>query len=117
MGQSMSDQGVGLRFFVLSCGVWVGGTWACETGNRDAAGATEHRETAKGQVHAGDGEPVRPVTQQVVQRIVAAPNRSESNGVQPAADTAVQSPKTLVEPITSKHLEAELNRLEAELGR
>lgn len=113
----MSDQGVGLRLLVLSCCVWVGGTWACDTG-----GAAVPRETAQHRVQAGEGEPVRRDPEQVVQRIVAAPERSASersasNGVRPAADTAAPIQRSSVEPITSKHLEAELNRLEAELSR
>jgi hypothetical protein len=73
-------------------------------------------------VQVGDPEPLRRDPEQVVQRIVAAPDpsasdRSAANRVRPAADTAAPSPKSSAEPITSKHLEAELNRLEAELGR
>ena len=121
MGEWMSDQGVGLRLFV----VWVAGTWACATGGSgtaevDTAEAADHRETTHD--HAGGVERARRVPEQVVQRIVAAPERSASgasasNGVRPAADTAAPSAKSVVEPITSKHLEAELNRLEAELRR
>jgi hypothetical protein len=102
----------------------MGGAWGCATGGDTPSNGTrsghtrsgvEHRETARNAMQAG--EAVRGDTEQVVQRIVPAPNRSAANGVRPAADTAVPSPKSSVEPITPKHLEAELNRLEAELGR
>ena len=102
----------------------MGGAWACATGDGDTrsgdtrsghASGVEHRETARNPMQPG--EAVRGDTEQVVQRIVPAPDRSAANGVRPAADTAVPSPKSSVEPITPKHLEAELNRLEAELGR
>ena len=120
MGEWMSGQGVGLGLLVFSCGVWTGGAWGCATGDGDTSSGdrrsgVEHRETARNPMRAG--EAVRGDTEQVVQRIVPAPDRSAANGVRPAADTAVPSPKSSVEPITPKHLEAELNRLEAELGR
>lgn len=112
MANGMSDQGVGLRLLVLACGIGVGGTWAC-----DARDAAEGPDTSRNGMQAGEGQRERRDPEQVVQRIVAAPARSASNGVRPAVDTAAPSPKSSVEPITSKHLEAELNRLEAELGR
>lgn len=100
---------------VFSCSVWVSGACACDLGDGDGAGVAEPRGAAQSRVPAG--QPVPRATEQVVQRIVAAPARSASNGVQPAPDTTAPSPKGRVESITSRHLEAELNRLEAELGR
>jgi hypothetical protein len=117
MGEWMSGQGRGLKLLVLSCSAWVAGTWACDTGDREVAGPAEHREGVESRLSGAEGEPVPRAPEQVVQRIVPAPNRSASNGVRPAADTASPSPRGRAEPITSKHLEAELNRLEAELGR
>ena len=112
MANGMSDQGVGLRLLIAACGIWVGATWACDT--RDA---TDGPDTSQNGVPAGEGQPERRDPEQVVQRIVASPARSASNGARPTGDTAAPSPKSSVEPLTSKHLEAELNLLEAELGR
>lgn len=117
MGECMSDQGVGLQLLALACSIGVAGICACNTGHRDGAGAAEQRGAAQSRVPAGEGAPVPRATEQVVQRMVAAPDRSASSGAKPAAGTAAPSPKGRTESITSRHLEAELNRLEAELGR
>jgi len=100
MGGGMSAQGLGLGFSVLVCGLLAAVLPACLT--------------------ADEAQP-----QQVVQHIVPAHDRSSSAASGPSASNASRTPpdvapvtqKRLAEPITSKHLEAELNRLEAELGR
>lgn len=90
---------------------------ACQQGQ-----ATENGEASERAAQAAElrrGEP-----QQVVQRIIAAPTGSapgeplaSSNGAGAVADKPLAGQKSVAEPITSQHLEAELNRLEAELGR
>ncbi len=91
-----------------------------------AEGAPTTAQSTAAAQHAGEPE-------QVVQRmapepthpagssVVGGPNTNSpviSGRVSSAAGTRVDSrPAVRGEPITSKHLEAELNRLEAELGR
>jgi hypothetical protein len=102
----MSAQGLGLGFSVLVCGLLAGGLPGCLTAE---AGA----------------KPNEAQPREVVQHIAPAHDRSSSaasgpsasNASRTAPDVAPVTQKRLAEPITSKHLEAELNRLEAELGR
>lgn len=121
MGEWMSGQGSGLGLLSLLGGVWVGGILgACSSGNEAAA----QRDNSPGAARLGRGDTPRE-PQRIVQHMVPAPRRSNdeasapsaSNGTRAAAGAAVASPKSRGEQITSKHLEAELNRLEAELGR
>lgn len=122
MGQGMSEQPLRLRWLVLLGGVWAGGVCGCAT-REGAVDVDERGEGVSSAAEAGH-DSTRGEPQQIVQRIAPAPEHSNgaskpsaSNGKPSSPDTVPVSQKSWVEPITSKHLEAELNRLEAELGR
>lgn len=131
--------GVGSRFSILMLAVaTLGGQAGCSTGTSSTAGAGS--ETAAAPAERASAGP-----QQVVQRMVGKATSDESSaaesnapvpdapasaageavagearasaaGVSRASAGALAPRASSVETITSKHLEAELNRLEAELA-
>jgi hypothetical protein len=126
MNPGMRTSGAGRELLVLLWGLGVvAGLSSC---------ARPEATAERGSVEASPGELVRE-PQQVVQRMVpvSAHSTDATSSDAPSSDTpsamgsaAAESPvarrtaegeRHAVEPITSKHLEAELNRLEAELGQ
>jgi hypothetical protein len=101
-----------------SCVLFACGLLSCGTAEAGTQLPAES-DTSRAAVPAVTTEP-----QQVVQRMVpagaavavATGAASSSPGSKPAAPTS-DGPRRPAEAITPKHLEAELNRLEAELGK
>jgi hypothetical protein len=141
MPEPMRMLGVGSRFSILMLAVaTLGGQAGCSTGTSSAAG--EHPEDGS-EAAAAPAERASAAPQQVVQRMVGKTTSAESNAAEskaPVPDApasaageavagearasaagvsragALAPRASSVETITSKHLEAELNRLEAELA-
>ena len=97
-------------------GVWlVGGLGLCALyGCATAEAGTQLPAESDASRVAAPAATTEP--QQVVQRMVPAGVASAAAVAKPAASTP-EAPRHTAEAITSKHLEAELNRLEAELGK
>ncbi len=131
MAERMPLLGVGARFSILARavallgglmlgGMMLGSSSACSSSEAGAKSDGAELASESASVEGKSREP-----EQVVRQIKAAPEPSVAAGGvlerQAAAGEAVTSearaPRSnSVETITSKHLEAELNRLEAELA-
>jgi hypothetical protein len=133
MAESMIEQGAGsLWVSVVLAGVAVfGGLGGCATDSAVSEAAVADRaasqlstshladEHAEGSMLVGSARAAverSSAPEQVVQHMVINPaTRLSVTGVPGALEPGSRT--QIGEPITSKHLEAELNRLEAELGR
>jgi hypothetical protein len=121
MNQGMRTSGAGRELLVLLWGLGVAAALS--------SCASPEATAERGSVEASRGELARE-PQQVVQRMVPvsahstdgpsaveAPAVGSAAAESPVARRTAGGDRHAVEPITSRHLEAELNRLEAELGR
>jgi hypothetical protein len=131
MAKSMIEQGAGSWWAsVALAGVTVfGGLAGCATD--DAATSQLAEVHAEGSMLAGSMlagsaraavERPNAAPEQVVQHLAAdpasaRPDATDTTRVSVTGGPGVAPRTPIGEPITSKHLEAELNRLEAELGR
>jgi hypothetical protein len=133
----MSEQGMRQVFSVLGRVLalsWSLGLAACATSEAGEPLADGQVQPASVLPGAAVPDTLRPDTtsadavrapQQVVQQLRPAPERlhETSNGSvldspeRPSPGSRAQEQDRAAEPLTAKHLEAELNRLEAELGR
>ncbi len=105
MGKWMSERGVGRGLWVLLAGLAM---LSCATSSAEG-------EPEAGVASAAPADGVKREPERVVQRIVPAPDRAANAGSPKASSSPTERRPS--EPISSKHLEAELNRLEAELGK
>jgi hypothetical protein len=127
MAQSMVQQGVGVRSSVmLALGLMLGALGGCITAGESKAdeGTQASAANARDQVVVQSNRPepasVRPATPlegpvSVEASRLADAKRSSATGVARAGESRAKTRSG--ELITPRHLEAELNRLEAELGR
>jgi hypothetical protein len=115
MAESMIEQGVGSRWSMVPAGALLLGALSGCIAAADSSKSSE--PAAQASVERSSAEP-----RQVVQSNRAEPSRSAASALpREASAVSVHVDESRAqfrgsESITPKHLEAELNRLEAELG-
>ena len=123
MADPMRTLGVGSRFSVLVMAVaMLGGASACSTNESgakvDATSSTAARTSEPEQLvqNMMGKAPVSAAAPEVRGAALPSEARASAAGVSRAKSDSLAPRSNGAETITSKHLEAELNRLEAELA-
>jgi hypothetical protein len=123
MAESMSQRGVGSRWSRWGLGAAVAALMGCATADESPFDGSESDGESVTASSAGVARAPSSQPEQAVQRLRIDPapaGASAREARRPSAAGMVPSgaePRARAGvPITSKHLEAELNRLEAELG-
>jgi hypothetical protein len=124
MADLMRTLGVGSRLsiFALTVALLAGASGCSREANASSEGAAPKAEAASGEpeqvVHHIVGEAVVAKAAEAGMAAMREPNqaRASADGLPRAKGDSLAPRSNAAETITSKHLEAELNRLEAELA-